>query len=1112
MQTKALNLKIWLNYAFGFLLTLVPSFTSATHIVGGELYYTYQGNNQYLIQLTVYRDCFNGIPPFDDPAYVGIWDSNHNLIMEVPMSPNDSATVPSIINSNCVLPPSNICVRVANYYATVTLPPIPGGYQLGYQRCCRNGTIQNVVNPLGTGATFYATIPGGTPVNSNPHFDALPPAFICNGYPFVFDHSASDADGDSLVYSICTPLNGATTGNAAPLPSTSPPPFPNILFQAPFNIANLMGGIPLTINPQTGILTATPNTLGQFVVGICVSEYRNGVLLSTSTRDYQINVVDCPQLVVSALLTPSINCGSNTVQFTNFSQGATTYLWDFGDTTVANSTSTALNPAYTYPGLGTYTVTLVAYSNINPLCTDTSVGIVNIYPDYVANFTASTTPCSNTVAFNDSSNTASGPTNNWLWNFGDNSGGSTITDPTHTFPGPGTYVVTLQATSTLGCVENLTQTVTIDPPVTFQPTLTGNLSGCAGQTNTPLNLSISSSTATSFAPYQISYTINGTPQANLISPGTSTTIPMPNTTAGTYNVVITGITSQSNPACPSSGTTSANYLLAPSPTATIIGSQTVCINQPATITLNASNGTAPYRIGYTVNGGPILYQDTDLNGQLSIAANTSTPGTFNYGLVNVASSGPYPCTNAITGTATIVVRDIPTASLSATSSTVCQNDPPVLVTVTGSGSTSPFQFTYDFNGGATQSATSVGNIIAIPMPTALPGNFNVNIHTISYGNGPACSSNLSLTHNLVVLPQPGATVIGDTTVCKNESSPAITFTGTDNIPPYTFQYTINGGAPQTITSVGNSATVNVPTNAAGIFTYELISVSGSSNPACSKSMNQTATVNVKELPTATLYAPDSICLGSSGRFVTFAAANGTPPFTFTYSINGSPLSDITTTASSNTVSLDIPSSVLGSFTYLISKVSDSGPPACERQISKAATVVVDDIIADFNYNPISCPYASNFAFVEGSDKGVQWNWEYGDGAFGSGPRAEHNYLVGGTYEVTLVATSAIGCRDTITKNIDVIQPYRIWMPNAFTPNGDAKNEKYIPVVTSVSGYELSIFNRWGMLVFQTNNPDEGWNGKINGGDAPVGVYVFAVSTIDLCGKRDVRKGSFNLIR
>ena len=155
MQSLQRKLLLFLLFTLG-----VFAKSEATHIVGGELYYNYLGNDNYQIHLTVYRDCFNGVPPFDDPAYVGIWDAANNLIMEVALSPNDSATVPSIINSPCFQPPGGICVRVANYYAIVNLPPIPGGYQLAYQRCCRNQTILNVVNPLSTGASFYAFIPG----------------------------------------------------------------------------------------------------------------------------------------------------------------------------------------------------------------------------------------------------------------------------------------------------------------------------------------------------------------------------------------------------------------------------------------------------------------------------------------------------------------------------------------------------------------------------------------------------------------------------------------------------------------------------------------------------------------------------------------------------------------------------------------------------------------------------------------------------------------------------------------------------------------------------------------------------------------------------------------
>jgi len=456
-----------------FSLAADVRFAGATHIVGGELYYSYLGNNQYRINLTVYRDCFNGIPPFDNPGFIGIWNSNNVLIQTLSMPPGVIDTIPPIINSPCFIPPTNVCYEVTTYTTTTTLPPTPGGYQLAYQRCCRNQTILNLVNPLNTGATFYATIPGTniqTPSqpsvqNSNPVFNELPPPFICAGLPFIFDHSATDAEGDSLVYEICTPFDGASVNDPLPQPANFPPPFNSVIYQPPYNQTNLLGGIPLSIDPQTGLLTATPNAIGQFVIGVCVNEYRNGVLLSKTRRDYQLNVAACPTLVVAALQTPLITCGSNTVQFTNNSFGASSYFWNFGDPTTLSDTSLIVNPSYTYPDTGSYNVTLIAFSTFNPGCADTTIGTVNIYPDYVANFTYSQSSCSYTIQFNDTSNTDAGVTTQWQWNFGDNSPVVTTPDPSHTFPGPGTYTVTLVVTSAKGCRETIIKQVIIPPNV-----------------------------------------------------------------------------------------------------------------------------------------------------------------------------------------------------------------------------------------------------------------------------------------------------------------------------------------------------------------------------------------------------------------------------------------------------------------------------------------------------------------------------------------------------------------------------------------------------------------------------------------------------------------------
>lgn len=475
------------NYTLRNALFLVCFFmiswnVKATHIVGGELNYRYLTNNFYQIKLTVYRDCFNGIPPFDNPASIGVFDANNNLITEMLMTYTGSDTIPPTINSPCFIPPTNICYEVTTYIDTIQLPPIPGGYQLAYQRCCRNQTILNIVNPLNTGATYYAGIqpPGIDSINSNPEFKYWPPPFICQNVPFVFDHSAIDYDGDSVVYELCTPFDGATFNAPMPQPPNNPP-YNNVIWIPPYNLGNVLGGVPLLIDPVTGVLTATPNTIGQFVVGVCAREYRNGILLSTSRRDFQLNVVQCPTLLIAAIQTPVIVCGSFNVSFLNNSIGASAYHWDFGDPNTNTDTSNAFMPSYTYPDTGIYTITLVAYSSVNQGCTDTTVGYVHLVPDYVATFSYDTTACSYLVQFTDTSNILSGTTSQWQWNFGDN-GFSSLHNPQHTYSSGGNYQVTLIATSALGCVDTITTGVSIPSlPEVIAQSVSGV--GCYGECN-----------------------------------------------------------------------------------------------------------------------------------------------------------------------------------------------------------------------------------------------------------------------------------------------------------------------------------------------------------------------------------------------------------------------------------------------------------------------------------------------------------------------------------------------------------------------------------------------------------------------------------------------------
>jgi gliding motility-associated-like protein len=457
-----------------FLGLLIP-ITKATHIVGGELNYLYLGNDEYQIRLTVYRDCWNGVPPFDDPAALGVFDTNNVLLQTIYMDFVFLDTLPLTINSPCVLPPINVCYEVTTYIDTITLPPIPGGYQLAYQRCCRNQTILNIVSPNATGATYYATVQDTSieVINSNPIFNDWPPPFICSSLPFTFDHSATDPDGDSLYYELFQPFHGANQTVPMPQPPNNPP-YPLVTWNPPYSTIDMLGGTaPLVINPTTGLLTATPGPLGQFVVGMKVSEYRNGVFLSETKRDFQFNVVPCGNITVAALVAPNFSCESYTATFANNSSGAGSYLWDFGDGTTTLDTSSSFTPSYTYPDTGTYIVTLVAYSSLNPACNDTSYGTVTILPEFIQNMSFLIEACTQDVLFN--STTSLDSTGNVIfdWDFGNGVGNSSTQNPSYTYPDTGTYTVTLISYSPTnpGCNDTGTVTITVFPEFTINGTL-----------------------------------------------------------------------------------------------------------------------------------------------------------------------------------------------------------------------------------------------------------------------------------------------------------------------------------------------------------------------------------------------------------------------------------------------------------------------------------------------------------------------------------------------------------------------------------------------------------------------------------------------------------------
>lgn len=409
---------ILLFFLFGFSFK-----ANATHIVGGELVYKCLGNFTYEIKLKVYRDCYNGIPLFDDPARLNVFDINGTRLDAIQLSRPPWDTLPINIVDPCFVVPPDVCVEGIVYIDTINLPYRDGGYFLSYSRCCRNYTIFNIEPEPKQGATYSCYIPMRNNQtecdNSNPYFNNFPPIGICANKPLIFDHSATDPDGDSLVYEVCIPYNGGTEFDPLDDNLVFNPVFPEIIWRSPYNENNMLGGVPLVINSRTGLLTAVPNRVGQFVVGICVKEYRNGQLLSVGRRDFQFNVVECQRHVVSSFFAPNYLCSTYSVNFDNMSTGnISNYSWDFGVSGTNTDVSNNPSPFYTYPDTGIYNVQLIV--NDTSGCADTSYHNIHIVKNEItANINLQNRFCvdRNTIAnVIDASTTGNrDPINQWDW-------------------------------------------------------------------------------------------------------------------------------------------------------------------------------------------------------------------------------------------------------------------------------------------------------------------------------------------------------------------------------------------------------------------------------------------------------------------------------------------------------------------------------------------------------------------------------------------------------------------------------------------------------------------------------------------------------------------------
>lgn len=280
--------------------------TQATHIVGGDLQLVYTGqDNYYKVNMKMYFDDIHADPSllYDDlTIHPSVYRKVDNAFITNVELTRDN--IDFIENGTGCSDMSIIRTRLLTFNGFINLENYTdlNGYYIVWERCCRNNAIVNINNPDNTGEVFYLEFPPVFLNNTTPYFKPLTNQYWCKGVNQYLDFSGVDPNGDELRYEMTDPLAGHSDGsqyNSSPnypyISATASAPYSTVFWLAGYGKnAQIQGNTPLQVNATTGMLLFNANQNGLYVFSVKVSEYRRGIKIGESNREFQILIQDCP--------------------------------------------------------------------------------------------------------------------------------------------------------------------------------------------------------------------------------------------------------------------------------------------------------------------------------------------------------------------------------------------------------------------------------------------------------------------------------------------------------------------------------------------------------------------------------------------------------------------------------------------------------------------------------------------------------------------------------------------------------------------------------------------------------------------------------------------------
>jgi gliding motility-associated-like protein len=554
----------------------------------------------------------------------------------------------------------------------------------------------------------------------------------------------------------------------------------------------------------------------------------------------------------------------------------------------------------------------------------------------------------------------------------------------------------------------------------------------------------------------VSATGGVSPYTYLWSPGGQTTATAINLIPGTYTVVVTD-----NHSCQM--TASVTVANAPGVTATISSTPITCnAGCDGTATITPAGGIAPYTYSWT--------------GGLTTATITGIcAGTYNATVTDSAG-----CTATIS------------LVLTQPSAVFVDALPPVPPICIGQSAT--------LNATATGGTVGSGYVFNWTSP-AFTGNPNVvspgstTSYTVSATDGNGCLSVNTQSVTVTVRPPLSVVASSDENICEGDNT-LISAVGMGGDGSYT--YTWSPG--------GTSATGSLSVSPMVTTTYTITLTDGCTTlPA-----TDVVTITVKPLPLVTFSSSAlSGCAPLCVSLNDLTTISGGSITGWSWTVDG------TNYSSQNANHCFVNAGV---YSVTLSDTSNFG---CTSSLTMNNMITVYAMpVANFVYSPE--PASINYPTVQFTDQSLNataWSWNFGDAlsaldSTSNNINPDHTYSDVGIYCVELIVTNTPACADTITHCLEIHPDFTLYIPNAFSPNGSGLNDEFYVKGENIDKFEMMIYDRWGNMVFRSENINDHWKGNVKGGSeiAQEDVYVYIINLKDKVGERHQYIGHVTIVK